>query len=151
VFVSGLAPTGVAVDSSGNAFFTAFGFAVAELPSATGSPVFFAGNQNLNNGYSGDNGPPLSAQMNFPVGVAVDTSGNLYIADNGNNVVRKVAGGMITTVAGTGVPSYSGDGGLATSAKLNQPWGVVVDANGNLYISDSGNSVVRKVTGGIIS
>jgi len=205
VFLSGLEPTAVTVDPSGNVFFTAGGFAVAELPSATGTPVFFAGNQNLNNGYSGDNGPALNAQMNSPEGVAVDASGNLYIADyfnnvvrkvaggiittvagspqgfigdngpalsaqlssptytatgpagetyivdNGHNVVRKVANGVITTVAGTGLPGYTGDNGSASSATLNAPWGVAVDAAGNLYISDSGNSVIRKVTGGIIT
>jgi len=205
VFPSGLAPTAVAVDSSGNVFFTAFGIAVGELPAASATPVFFAGNANLAGGYSGDNGAALNAQMNTPEGLAVDPSGNLYIADDGNTVVRKVAGGIITTVAGssqgfigdngsaisaqlsdptytatgpagetyitdsghnvirkvvngvittvagTGVPSYTGDGGLATSATLNFPWGVAVDSAGNLYIADAGNNVIRKVSGGVIT
>jgi sugar lactone lactonase YvrE len=84
--------------------------------------------------------------------VAVDNKGNVYIADSSNYVVRRfVPGGNITTVAGTGVNGYSGDGGPATSAQIGQPYGVTVDSAGNLYISDS-NNVVRKVdTSGKIS
>src|SRR5690348_4977302 len=77
-------------------------------------------------GYSGDNGPATSAQLATPAGVAVDGQGNVYLADDGANVVRKILpSGDITTVAGTGTAGYSGDGGAATSAKLNQPTDVV--------------------------
>lgn len=72
-------------------------------------------------GFSGDNGPATGAQLNGPWGIAVDPADNLYIADFGNNRVRKVASGVITTVAGNGSAGYSGDNGQATSAQLNQP------------------------------
>jgi hypothetical protein len=98
-------------------------------------------------GYSGDNGPATSAELSNPAGIALDASGNLYIADTGNNRVRKVSvNGTITTVAGTGVSGFSGDTGPAISAKLNSPSAVAVDAAGNLYIADGANYRVRKVT-----
>ncbi|XID94937.1 S-layer homology domain-containing protein [Paenibacillaceae bacterium WGS1546] len=97
-------------------------------------------------GYSGDGGNATSAQLNHPFGVAIDSSGNLYIADYQNNRIRKVdASGTISTVAGTGIPGYSGDGGQATSATLSNPMGVAVDDSGNLYISDTANGRIRKV------
>ena len=78
--------------------------------------------------------------------MAVDGQGNVYIADYGNDRVRKVSrGGTITTIAGTGAAGYSGDGGPATSAQLYAPWGVAVDGQGNVYIADYGNGRVRKV------
>jgi uncharacterized protein (TIGR03437 family) len=86
-----------------------------------------------------------------PWGIAVDSSGNIYIADTYNDRIRKVSNGVITTVAGTGVEGYNGDGGPATSALLSQPEGVAVDSSGNLYIADSGNGRVRKVSGGVIA
>jgi len=104
-------------------------------------------------GYSGDSGQATSAQLSTPAGVTVDGAGNVYVADDGSNVVRKIqTSGVITTVAGTGVAGYSGNGGAATSAMLNGPTDVVLDPAGNLYIADDGNHVVRKVTpGGTIS
>lgn len=96
--------------------------------------------------YSGDGGPAASAALLYPSGVAVDNAGDLFIADSGNNRVRKVSvGGAISTVAGNGTPGYSGDGGPATSAALNDPYGVAVDNAGNLFIADSGNNRIRKV------
>ena len=98
-------------------------------------------------GYSGDGGLAIAAMLAFPTGVAVDNTGNLYIADNGNSVVRRVtASGLITTIAGSGVfrPS-SGDGGPALAAKLD-PWRVAVDLTGNVYVTDSFNDRVRKLT-----
>jgi hypothetical protein len=82
-----------------------------------------------NSGYNGDGQLATLRNLNYPTGVAVDVSNNLYIADNMNNRIRKVAvNGIITTVAGNGTSGYSGDGGLATSAKINNPFGVTVDA-----------------------
>jgi trimeric autotransporter adhesin len=98
-------------------------------------------------GYSGDGGAATSATLDYPRGVALDSSGNLYIADYNSSVVRKVdaSTGYISTVAGNGTAGYSGDDGLATEAKLKYPWGVAVDSSGNLYIADTGNARVRKV------
>jgi uncharacterized protein (TIGR03437 family) len=110
-----------------------------------------AGNGTL--GYTGDNSAAASAELHGPYGVAADSAGNLYIADSGNQRVRKVSKGVITTVAGNGTLGYTGDNGPATAAQLNTPYGVAVDSAGNLYIADSGNNVIRKVTvsSGVIS
>lgn len=97
-------------------------------------------------GFSGDGGPATLARLNFPRNVAFDAAGNFYIADNDNYRVRRVdTSGVITTVAGTGVAGYSGDGGPATSAQLNQVRDVAVDGAGNLYIADQVNHRVRRV------
>ena len=97
-------------------------------------------------------GPAVGSQFDIPVATAVDTKGNVYVADSVNHRVRMISNGAISTVAGTGTPGYSGDGGQATSAELNYPSGVAVDKAGNLYISDMKNQVIRKVTSaGVIS
>jgi sugar lactone lactonase YvrE len=97
--------------------------------------------------YSGDGGSAINAGLNDPNGAAVDAAGNLYIAEYLGERVRKVAtNGTITTVAGTGVPGFSSDGGPATMASLNGPFRVALDRAGNLYVSDNGNHRVRKVT-----
>ena len=99
-------------------------------------------------GYSGDGGLAASAQLAWPRGVALDVEGNLYIADCGNSVIRKVApDGTITTVAGTGIEGYSGDGGSATRAELADPHGIVIAEDGSLYISEPRNHCIRKVWG----
>ena len=104
-----------------------------------------AGTGNLGN--SGDDGPATDAQLNVPLGVAVTADGGFLIADASNNEVRKVsAAGMITRVAGTGIPGNSGDDGPATDAKLNGPFGVAVTADGGFLIADTGNNEVRKVS-----
>ena len=100
-------------------------------------------------GAVGDGGQATSAQLNLPLGVAVDGQGSVYVADCNNNTVREVSNGLIRTVAGTGVKGDAGDGGQATSAQLYCPTGVAVDAQGNLYISDT-NHRVREVSNGII-
>ena len=101
---------------------------------------------NGTNGYSGDGGAATNAQLNYPTRVAVDASGNLFIADSGNSRIREVqVNGIISTVAGNGTNGYSGDGGAATNAQLNSPGGMAVDASGNLFIADLANNRVRKV------
>ena len=107
----------------------------------------FAGNGG--SGFSGDNGPATSAQLSGPTGVAVDSAGNVYIADGSR--VRKVSNGVITTVAVNGTSGYAGDNGPATSAQLNSPLGVAVDSAGNLYIADTENNRVREVSNRVIT
>ena len=87
--------------------------------------------------------PPLSAQLNTPAGVALDAAGDLFIADYGNNVIRQVTSGIITTIAGNGTASYSGDNGPAASAGLNAPLGVATDSLGRIFVADSANNLVR--------
>ena len=136
-------PQSVAADAAGNVFFTAYNCVFKVERSGVLTRV--AGKSTLP-GYSGDGTWATSAQLNNPKGLALDTAGNLYIADSGNNVVRKVtADGIITTVAGIGTPGYSGDGGPAVAAQLNSPGGVALDPSGNLYVADTGNHVIRKV------
>ena len=143
-------PFGVAVDSSGN-FYIADSLNNVVRKVSGGTITTVAGQAPTSGsaapaGYSGDNGPATSATLNDPDGVAVDSSGNIYIADTGNNVIRKVStNGIITTVAGNGTAGYTGDGGVATLAELNAPYGVAVDSSGTLYIADRDNNVVRMV------
>ena len=109
----------------------------------------YAGTTGTTGGSSGDGGPATSAFMHYPSAMALDSSGNLFFADSANNVVRVVANatGIITTSAGTiGVSGFSGDGGLATAAQLVHPYGVVIDASNNVYISDQWNNRIRKLT-----
>jgi sugar lactone lactonase YvrE len=104
-------------------------------------------------GYAGDEGPAAGAELNYPVGVAVDADGDLFIADTANNRIRKVdRTGVITTVAGNGAQGYAGDGGPAIGAELNQPTDVAVDSDGHFYIADNRNFCIRRVdTTGVIS
>lgn len=104
-------------------------------------------------GYSGDGGPAIDAQLNKPWCTAADDSGNVFIADTYNNVVRKVnTAGIISTYAGNGVAGYSGDGGPASAAQINSPHGIATDKAGNLYITDVTDNVIRRVDAdGIIS
>ncbi len=153
-------PTCVIVDPAGNLYIVdTTAEVVRKVDAVTGLLSTVAGNHALGGGYSGDGGLATNAKLGDPYGAGFDVQGNLYIAEAGNNAVRKVDAitGIITTVAGMpgASPSsgYSGDGGLATSAKLYDPEAVSVDAAGNLYIADSSNLVVRKVsaTTGIIT
>src|ERR1035437_5366560 len=138
-------PDRVAVDPSGNVYIADYYAGVIRVVSTDGVITTVAGT-GYSTGYSGDGGPATSAQLNVPVAVAFDAAGNIYIADVGNYVIRRVAtNGVITTVAGNGTAGYSGDGGPATSAELNYPTGVAVDAFGNLYIADAWNHTIRRV------
>jgi trimeric autotransporter adhesin len=137
-------PSGVAICASGNLYIAdAWNNRIRMVSKSSGIITTVAGNGV--GAYSGDGGPATNATLNNPRSVTVDASGNLYIADAGNNRIRMVtkSSGTITTVAGTGVGAYSGDGGPAASATLNNPSGVTLDASGNLYIADLGNYRVR--------
>ncbi|MGA2742004.1 MAG: IPT/TIG domain-containing protein [Bryobacteraceae bacterium] len=152
-------PTSVAVDSKGNLYISD-NTAVRKVGSngiittvAGCTPAAVACTEGyITTGSIGDGGPATSAYL-ISAAVAIDSAGNLYISDFANNRIRKVsASGTITTVAGSASGSYSGDGGPATSAGLNQPTGVAVDAAGNIYIDDAGDYRIRMVTpGGTIS
>jgi hypothetical protein len=105
----------------------------------------FAGNGTA--GYSGDGGQAAQAQINRVVGLATDAAGNIYLADELNNRVRKVdTNGVITTFAGTGVAGYSGDGAPAAQAQLSGPLGLCVAPSGDIYVTDQGNKRVRKIS-----
>ena len=144
-------PQSVVVDAFGNLFIADTDNNRIRKVSASGIISTVAGEGYF--AFSGDGGPAISAALNTPQSVAVDASGNLFIADTGNNRIRKVsANGIITTVAGNGIKGFSGDGGPATSAELNGPNGIAVDASGNLFIADTFNNRIRKVSAnGIIS
>ena len=143
-------PTGVALDPEGNVYIadgTADGHnRVRRVAAATGIITTVAGNGSQ--GYSGDGGPATRAQLSSLGGLAADASDNLYIADNFNHRIRMVsaATGIITSVAGSGIAGSVGDGGPAANAELNNPLSVAVDKVGDLYIADSGNYRIRKVT-----
>ena len=140
-------PYGIALDSSGNIFISDAGNAVVrEIAASTGIIQTVAGSHG-NFGYTGDGGPATSATLEFPEGLYVDGSGNLFIVDSNNLVIRQVfaSTGNIQTFAGNGFYHYGGDGGPAFSAAIDGPGSVVSDAAGNLYIADINNNVVRKV------
>ncbi len=144
-------PYGVAVDAAGNLYIAdEFNHRIRKVD--TGGAISTVAGSGTE-GYSGDGGLATATQLNTPTGVAVDAAGNLYIADQNNQRIRKVdTGGAITTVAGTGGYGYSGDGVAATAAQLYGPYGVAVDAAGNLHIADTLNNRIRKVdTGGVIT
>ena len=152
-------PNGIALDTAGDLFIAdTMGNAIREVNHATGVITTVAGNGT--EGYSGDNGLATAAELCLPEGIALDTAGDLFIADTGNNLIREVnhATGVITTVAGNGyrvagpygmwpyLGGYNGDGGPATAAELNLPFGIAVDVDGDLFISDTYNCRIREVT-----
>ncbi len=143
-------PSGVAVDAGGNLYIADTENQRIRKVSASGIISTVAGRGNM--AFAGDGGPGVNASLAFPSGVAVDTAGNLYIADSLNHRIRKLdLGGTITTAAGGGVFKFSGDGGPATRALLNKPLAVALDATGNLYHSDLGARVRRVSPGGTIT
>ena len=145
-------PVGVAVDQMGNTFIVDAGsYRIRKIDATTGIITTIAGTGVFGN--TGDGGPATSATLGVLYGIAVDQAENVYVVDNSHNCVRKIsAAGIISTLAGTGVAGYTGDGAAATAATLNSPIDVVVDAAGNVYVTDWNNSVVRKInTAGIIS
>ena len=136
-------PSGVAVDGAGNIYIA--GYDRIRKVGAAGVISTVVGTGEL--GYSGDGGPAVQAQLSGPSGVAVDGAGNIYIADTHSDRIRKVdATGVISTVAGTGKIGYSGDGGPAAQAHLAEPRGVALDAAGNLYIADTRNHRIRRLS-----
>jgi len=151
------AVNGLAVDGSGNLYIADSGICsprggcpgpngIRKVSADTGLITTVAGDGTY--GLSGDGGPATSAGLNYPSGVAADSLGNLYIADTGNNRIRKVSAesGVITTVAGNGTNGSSGDNGSATNASLASPNSLAVDCSGNLYIVDTDNNRIRKVS-----
>jgi uncharacterized protein (TIGR03437 family) len=143
-------PAYVLLDASGNLYISDSGNNAIRVANTTTGIIntIAGGGGSLAAGYAGDGGPATQAVLNNPKGLALDSYGNLYIADTENSVIRMVEpNGTITTIAGTGIPGASGDGGPATSAQLNFPSGVAVN-NGNIYIADTANNVVRMLTPG---
>jgi sugar lactone lactonase YvrE len=140
-------PGAGAADSEGNVYIVDTGNnVIRKVAASTGDITTVAGTGK--SGYAGDGKAATLAELNSPSGVAVDSAGNLYIADTGNSLVREVSAktGEISTVVGVpGEWGWAGDGGLATAAKILYPLAVMVDTSGNLYVSDSGNSAVRRV------
>ncbi len=137
-------PEGVAVDAAGNLYIADRYNNRIRKVDAHGVITTIAGDGSSWAG--GDGGPATDASLSAPSGLVFDAAGNLYIADRRNNRVRRIdPSGIITTVAGTGMNAYGGDGGLATQAQLNDPTGVAVDAAGNLYIADRVNHRLRRV------
>ena len=141
-------PTSVAVDGTGDVYFTDNGNNVVRRVSALdGTISTFAGTMGQH-GYTGDGGAAAGALLNTPNGIAFDSAGNLFIADTSNHVIRKVSAGtgVITTVAGTGQAGFGGDGGPATAALLNGPWGLTLAPDGRLFIADQYNHRIRMVS-----
>lgn len=145
-------PAGLAIDSSGNLYVADTASSCVREIDTSGTITTFAG-QLASGGYSGDNGPATSAQMQTPTGLAFDSAGDLYISDPGDSDVRMVnTSGTITTVAGNQTNGETGDGGPATAAELANPMGIAVDSSGDLFIADQGGNRIRKVdTSGTIT
>jgi sugar lactone lactonase YvrE len=145
-------PDSVVLDSMGNVYITdTWNNCIRKITVSTGIITTIAGTGGNGAGFigfTGDGGVATSAKLNYPSGVALDLSGNVYIADQSNNCIRKitVSNDIITTIAGTGTAGSLGDGGVATSARLWNPSGVALDLSGNVYIADQSNNCIRKIT-----
>ena len=142
-------PNGLVFDATGNLFIADTDDNIVVEVNLAGAVSTVAGNGVQ--GFAGDGGAATSAQLDSPTGIAVDANGNIYIADSHNNRIREVSGGVMTTIAGTGVPGFSGDGASAASAALDMPMAVCVDSRGNIYIADTNNNRIREITGGVIN
>lgn len=137
-------PFALAIDAAGNIIFADGYNHVVRKVSNSGIITTIAGR--ISAGYSGDGGPATDAELNNPVGIAIDAAGNIYIADDHNNVIRKVnPSGVISTVVGNGTAGFSGDGGPATAAAMDLPIGIAFDTAENLYIADVHNNKIRRV------
>ena len=144
-------PRGITLDLYGNVIFSDYGNnRIRKINMTTGIITTLTGGAT---GFSGDGGPATAASTNYPWAVATDEAGNVYFSDYLNCRIRKInSAGIISTIAGTGICFYSGDGGPATAAKVQYPTGLAVDGGGNIYIADNGNNRVRKInSSGIIS
>src|ERR1035441_4626777 len=147
-------PGAVVLDSKGSLYIADTVNHCIRMISANGATITTIAGTGGAAGYTGDKAAATAATLSSPGGLAFDSSGNLYIADTGNNVIRKISGGTITTVVGVQGqgPAYGGDLGPATSANLNTPTAIAFDSAGNYYIADNGNNLIRKVdTSGIIT
>jgi hypothetical protein len=142
---------GVVSDASGDLYVADYSNNIVYKVTSLGVVSVFAGTGSY--GYNGDNIAATSATLASPTAIAIDATGNIYISDGGNNRIRKIdLAGIITTVGGTGFGGYSGNGGPATAANMSYPFGLDVDAAGNIYISELGNYVIRKIdAAGIIT
>jgi HYDIN/CFA65/VesB-like, Ig-like domain/NHL repeat len=141
---------GVARDSAGNVYIADTHNCVIQQVNTGGTINLFAGlvvgGTSTLCGFSGDGGTATNAEIDAAYGVAVDSKGNVYVADQGEHVVRKISGGIITTIAGVGgIEGYSGDGGPAANALLNQPEAITVDNSGNVFIADTNNCRIREI------
>ncbi len=141
-------PVGLCLDKAGNIYIADYNNnVVRKVAAATGVITTFAGNGSV--GYTGDHGPATNATFQGPIQVYANNAGDIFICDQYNNAVRKVAAstGIITTIAGNGMAGNTGDGSVATDAELNQPAGVYVDNDENIYIADFGNGTIRRIDG----
>jgi sugar lactone lactonase YvrE len=139
-------PQGLALDTANNLYIAdTHNHRIRKINLTTGILTTVAGSAP---GFAGDTGPATSAQFNLPTALAIDATGNLYIADTGNHRIRELtsATAIITTIAGTGTQGFSGDNGPATSAAIDSPTGLAVDAAGDLYLADTHNHLIRKIT-----
>jgi len=133
-------PSGVCVDAAGNIYVADSGNNLIREISPAGVVTTFAGNGNK----GALNGPALEAEFNDPYAITMDGAGNFYVSDSGNNMVRKISGGTVSTLAGNG--AIGATNGAGATASFNNPLGLVIDAGGNVYLCDGGNNLIRKIT-----